>query len=421
MRKTSQYFGLVVLCAASLGIEKAKALDLTAPFIFESSQTLPQGVRNPRFVNVLMSIDSKFGGTGGIQPLAQPINRTVRWNDILGMEKDSLKRMGIQAIIQSENLDPNGGPGSTTGQVNSFFNVRVPVLAVGISNRLTLGIAVPIVKISVSADTGFSKSQDGIKFTDKLCASSPLECGSAVTRLNNAVNHKLASYGYETVGAKEVLNLGDVQLVGKLLVYKDANQGFSVKSSLVLPTGVRSNVDAAIDLPTGDGRFQVGGTAAYDRIIAKDYRWNTYGGVMALLPHSMDRRIPLERDNPVSMDKETLTRTLGGVFTAGTSVVRQFTSLGLMAGAGYNIQYMTAVKYSGGSQFSSERYGFLEDLTPSQTLHSATLMAGFSTVEWYQQKKFIYPFQANLIFSHPISGRNVPTNNVFAGELVMFF
>ena len=81
---------------------------------------------------------------------------------------------------------------------------------------------------------------------------------------------------------------------------------------------------------------------------------------------------------------------------------------------------MTKPSYAVGV-YSPERYGYLEDLTPVEALHSTTLMAGFSTVEWYQAKKFVYPFQANFVFSHPFLGRNVTTNDVFSGELVLFF
>ena len=52
---------------------------------------------------------------------------------------------------------------------------------------------------------------------------------------------------------------------------------------------------------------------------------------------------------------------------------------------------------------------------------STTLMAGFSTVEWFKNKQFVYPFQANLVYTHPLKGRNASTADVFAGELVLFF
>ena len=48
-------------------------------------------------------------------------------------------------------------------------------------------------------------------------------------------------------------------------------------------------------------------------------------------------------------------------------------------------------------------------------------MGGFSTVEWFKQKKFFYPFQANVAYSRALAGRNVTSNDVVAAELVLFF
>ena len=403
------------------GLESSLALDLTAPFMLESSRTLPQGVRNPRFSNVFMSIESKYSNIGNSQPLANPMQRTVKWDDVISMEKDQFKRFGISALIATSQIDPTGGPGSTSGQIFTSFNVKVPSLAMGVTDRLTIGVAVPIVSVEVSADSGFVKSADGQRFTEKLCNVNPIECNSAVAKFNNAINEKLTNYGYEPIANKAFSKIGDVRLVGKYSLYQDETQGLALQSSVVLPTGSSPNVNTLLDVPTGDGRFQIGTIAAYDRVFLKDYRWNTYGGVQALLPHSIERRIPTESGNPVSNDKETLTRNMGGILMAGTSLVRRLGATGLSAGAGYNIQYMTGWKYSGGGSYSSERYGYLEDLNPAQLLHSATLMAGFSTVEWFQQKKFVYPFQANIVFSHPLTGRNAPTNDVIAGELLLFF
>lgn len=140
-----------------------------------------------------------------------------------------------------------------------------------------------------------------------------------------------------------------------------------------------------------------------------------------MLPHSMDRRIPKTAEDSLSRDKETLTRNLGANVSAGTSVNFTVPSAGLITAAGYQVNYLTPTRYSGGQQFGMDRYSYLEGLTPSQTLHSATLMAGFSSVEWYQAKKFVYPFQANLVYSHPLAGRNVSTTDVMSGELVLFF
>lgn len=56
-----------------------------------------------------------------------------------------------------------------------------------------------------------------------------------------------------------------------------------------------------------------------------------------------------------------------------------------------------------------------------QLLHSATLGAGFSTVDLYKAKQFALPLQVNLAYSRPLMGRNVIKNELVAFEFVMFF
>ena len=424
MKQGKKHKGLLLVCALAAFVSEMKegvALELTAPFVLESTQVLPAGVRNPRFLNFFMSVESKFDRGGVSQPLGSPLNRVVRWNDIIRLETDETRKSMLGALVQRAHVDPNGGPGNTTGQVNSFLDAKVPVLAMGLTKRFTVGLAVPVLSFSVSADSGFSKSEDGQAFAKHLCSVNVVECNSVAERLNNAVNEKLKKLGYKPVGSKRVSNVGDIQLVGKYLLYEDSDQFISVKSTVIFPTGISPNPDDPIDLPTGEGRFQWGNLVAYDRIFAEDYRLNFYGGFTALLPNKMEKRIPEFENDPLSPNKEMLTRKLGGVVSMGTSLLRSFASLGIRAGAGYTFQYQTQPRYSGGSQFSQERYSFLEDLTPAQVLHSATLVAGFSSVEWYQQKKFFYPMQANLIYSHPVFGRNVATSDVISGEVVLFF
>jgi hypothetical protein len=48
-------------------------------------------------------------------------------------------------------------------------------------------------------------------------------------------------------------------------------------------------------------------------------------------------------------------------------------------------------------------------------------MASFSTVEWYQNRKFFYPMMASFLYSHPLMARNVAATDVFSGEIILFF
>jgi hypothetical protein len=142
----------------------------------------------------------------------------------------------------------------------------------------------------------------------------------------------------------------------------------------------------------------------------------------AQLPAYIERRLPVKFNDSLSDDKETLWRDLGDQITLGTGLQYRFPAIGVTVGGGYSFQYLTKTTYENGVlDPTGYRYRLLENEYPYQALHSMTATAGFSTVEWFRDKKFFYPFQANLAYSRPINGRNVTTNEVIAAELVLFF
>ena len=56
----------------------------------------------------------------------------------------------------------------------------------------------------------------------------------------------LAYYGYQPVQSKTVSALGDVQLLGKYNVYQTPADAVTIKSTVILPTGVAPNADAEL-------------------------------------------------------------------------------------------------------------------------------------------------------------------------------
>ena len=399
----------------------AQGFDLTTPFLLENTQTLPRGVRNPRMIQVFVSGESRFDGLGLKQPIGERLSKNVSWNDVIGSQKTETERHIIQTTLRDAQINIEGGPGRTTGQIYTTADVKIPTLAYGLTDRLTVAVVVPIMSISVSADTSLAKSEDGQRWMNRVCAMSVDDCNIAAKKLNNAVNEKLSRLGYEAIPSlKTVSAIGDAQIIGKYVLAKNNDQTLALKSTVVLPTGRQPNANAALDLPTGDGRFQLGSMLIYDRALPSHFRWNTFGGALALMPHSIERRIPKSNLDALSDDSERLTRRLGGVFSMGTSLNYSIPAWGLSTGLGYNLQYLTQSSY-GGRLFSPERYQYLQELSPSETLHTGIISAGFSTVDWYKNKQFVYPFQAHLTYSRPFAGRNVNASEVLAGELVLFF
>jgi hypothetical protein len=54
-------------------------------------------------------------------------------------------------------------------------------------------------------------------------------------------------------------------------------------------------------------------------------------------------------------------------------------------------------------------------------MHSLLVSAAFSTIDWYKHKKFFYPMQLGVSYTHPFAGRNVSSNDLIAAEAIVFF
>ena len=419
--------GCVVSLIAWIGVaEVSFAFDLKAPFELENALTLPRGVRNPRFRMITFGVEDRFNDLGVPNPLAQRLNKTVTWGDLINAQKTDADKASIQGVLADAGSgisDPSltGSPGSTTGEINTFAQINLPIFAIGITEKFTAAVAVPVIRVDVSAATGFAKTEDGQKFIDAACATNPEKCNEAAERLNNAVNQKLATNGYQPIQSETVSSVGDIRLIGKYRAYSDEKQSLAIRSEVGLPTGTVPNADKAVDVATGDGQWDVGLGLIYDLNFAQDLRWNVFGSYVAQLPDRLDRRLPVALGDTISPTKERLDRDLGDIISTGSALTYTWPRLGMNLGAGYGFQYITPTRYKDGVLASSEIYRFLEAEAPLQALHSATLAAGFSTVEWFKQKEFALPFQANVTWSLPLAGRNVTNNSTLTGELVLFF
>lgn len=400
---------------------QAHAVDLAAPFGLETTKVLPKGVGNPRFIDVFTGVDEKFNGLGNVEPLGQPLFKTVSWDQVMTTQVDDAKRATIQGLIQAGSLQ-GLSPGNTTGSVTTFANVKVPVLAYGFTDHFTLAVAVPIVSVDVSASTGFQTSQAGLRFVNSAADNSPALGLEASQKLNNSVNQKLAWAGMDQIHSFSVSGVGDTQVVGKYLLRDDGVHSYAVKETLIVPTGIRPDPDKALDVPTGDGRFGLGTQFIYNQQLTNSgLSLAATGAYIAYLPHDPTMRLPASPDDPISQDKEELHENVRSLFGTTVGLEQKFEGSGLSVSGGYALQYLSKVSYDSGLLATGNRLVWLENEYPSETLHSVLAEVGFSTIDWYNAKKFVYPFEAKLAFSHPMVGRNATTNDLLAAELVLFF
>lgn len=398
--------------------------NLAPPYALESTQVLPEGVRNPRFLSVHRHMNTRFSENGLAEPLGQRLNKVVTWKKVLeSYDNNKVKQTLLRSVLEDNKLE--SGPGTATGMVNVYGNVSVPVLAMGVSDHLTLGLVVPVYRIDVSVNTAFVRSSEGEKFISSLCESSPSTCNEAADKLNNAITDKLSDLHYEPLRSHTISHIGDMMLMGKYRLLNTEKNALAAKLSLTLPTGTKSNPNRALDITTGDGRFKIGAALVYDFYFPSNITLNFYGGYTAQLPHGLQKRIPISADDSLVDITETqdVTRKWGDIISAGSAISCPITKLGLTLTAGYNLQYQSKSRYETQSTERAiiQRTRLLEELELTQVLHSVVTGVGFSTVDWYRSKSFFLPLQVNLVYSHPFAGMNTPSNDVIAGEMVLFF
>jgi hypothetical protein len=417
MRRGSLWLAVGLVCAPCF------AVDLVAPFSTESTQVLPAGVFSFQFYQALMNIDTRFDGGGGLEPLGFRLDQKVKWSDVLATQGSQAEKNLVNGILKAQGISPDSSPGNATGNVSIAADLKVPVLLMGITDKLMAGVIVPVISYDAQVATGFVSSSDGQAFVSAICQQSPTRCNAAANQLNNATATKLKFLGYNPLGSETVVGLGDIQLMAQYQWLGDQSSGLSTRMVLTLPTGIGPNPDNAMDLYTGDGRFKVGPTVLYDLSLFQNSRWNFYGGYTMELPNQMIRRLPAASDDMLSDDRLTLTRVLGSMVEAGTSFQYYIEPIAVKLGVGYSFQYETGSYYNsnGFDPVTQQRIGWLQALDPDQTLHAVIGTIGFSTVDWYMKKKFPLPFQVNVAYSHPFAGMNAPTNDVFTGEAVVFF
>lgn len=427
MRLALPWGVVAVLVLASVVARVARAGDLLPPLTLENAQVLPPKVGNPRYIQFFFNADLRFSGGGQREPLGAKLSQPIFWQDVIDAQAgNALKTQQVQAVMLSAGFAADDVAGYSSGEVKTYVNTKVPTLAFGVTENWTIAAIVPLITVQANADTGFRDTSDksAQKFISTACVSNAPECSRAATKLNNPVNEKLARLGYETIpNSQTISGMGDVQLISKYSFHRNDLRALSLKNTVVLPTGRAPNVDRALDITTGDGRYQLGvGLVGDHRLpFSRDTRVTGFANTNLLMPVTLERRLPAASDDVLSADKETLRKDLGASLTSGVGLLQEFPKLGLQLGGQYQAAYTTAVTYSGGARFAAERYDWLNQVQPSQTLHSVAITAGFSSVRWYQDKQFVYPFQANLVYAMPLAGRNIPLARVIAGELVLFF
>src|SRR5690606_29929587 len=109
---------------------------------FESARTLPKGARNLTVRTVDSDISLKTDSNGRGEPLAAPLAQNLTFGKIAAGE-GGLKATQMKSFLAEYNFSEDQVVGSFTADLKGRVSVTAPIFAYGVTDRLTVGFAVP--------------------------------------------------------------------------------------------------------------------------------------------------------------------------------------------------------------------------------------------------------------------------------------
>lgn len=412
---------LLGLVAAFLGSSAAYAGGgLFAPLSIDSAAVMPKGIRNLRIGGFTTEVGQKFDGTGTIVPTANSFNRPVTWAELIASRPDANERGLLKGGLQAEGVDLGDSVGDAKGLVNARVTSTIPVLAYGITDKVTFGAGLPIVYSNTHVDTGWVANET---FQKKLIALQGAGYEGKILgfkeSLSNVIATKIKGYGYQDLQDEQHTDIGDLNLGFKEQVFKNDNMAVALAQKVVVPTGRTADLNKVVDLAPGDGHYNVGASAMADFYVLPKFTLTPSAGYLYQIENSQAVRVPRVGSESISPDIDPAVRVKrGDIMSTALALKYQATEL-FTASTAYSLQYKNPDSYEGG-KFAPYRYHFLEKDT-WQNMQTVQLAFTGSTIPLFKKKQFPVPMDATVALAHVFEGRNVGLLDVAVFELAAYF
>ena len=259
MKKLTVVFSLIAVLFVST---MATGANLTVPFYFDSATVLPQGVRTLRYNYFMGEGNDMFGPSGKVVGLGNPMNVDVSYQEFIDAQDTDVEKGVLKGYLTRHGRDMNSLAGKTTGTVNVELNAQVPIFAWGITEKWTMGAVIPIVTLRTHMDTGFVANSDLQKIANQLVDEGKgFKAKEVKSKTDAVIPDKNDKYGYKPfvspLSHREETSLGDIRIVNKVQLFSNDRYAVAFINELMLPTGRTADIHRAIDVPTGDGQFDL--------------------------------------------------------------------------------------------------------------------------------------------------------------------
>ena len=272
--KVVHLFFVLILMAVATFSEKSLAI---------ATSTLPEGIYSPAFhFGQITGIDQRYTETGSLVQLTdyKAINfdakTLAKFNAQAQNLISTLNRFGAFNLGDSFNL------GTLEIQTKPEIKYFAPVLAKGITDTWTLGLALPV--IHYKNDVKLSQSFSNISYYRSQFSGLSQDLDQALnTNIGEATQQALAAKGYSRLENRDKQFLGDAQFVSLYKILEDGNQTVMHQATFNLPTGPEYNGDDLLAL-NNFHKFFIENTFGYARHIGSIFKIVPYTTVILNMP-----------------------------------------------------------------------------------------------------------------------------------------
>ncbi len=379
--------------------------------------TLPAGIYSPAFYfGEITGIDQRYTETGSLVRLTdyKAINfdakTLAKFNAQASNLISTLNRFGAFNLGDSFNL------GTLEIQTKPEIKYFAPVLAYGLTNSWTVGLALPV--IHYTNDVKLSQSFSNISYYRSQFSGLSQDLDQALnTNIGEATQQALVGKGYSRLESRDKQFLADAQLVSLYKILEDSNQTVMHQLTFNLPTGPEYDTDDLLALNTFH-KFSIENTFGYARQMGSIFKLVPYTSVKINIPDKISARVPKDEDDilPDQSTKETVQRYEGPTLEIGLQALADVFE-NLQVSLDYKIGAKAEDKYAGSG---NSRYELLSKNTSSRW-QKVSAEVVYSTVKSYLNKKAMLPMMISLSVFDTIAGTNTERKSGQELAMTLFF
>ena len=396
-------------------------LEAASAYAFEDTKVLPKGVRNLTIRSVNTNFDTITDPNGAQKPLAHLLFKDLTFKQMANAE-DPLKGRQLRGFLLQNGISESESAGQFSADIKGRVTVTAPIAAYGITDSMTLAVAVPIYNAATSASVGFRPNSNSTKLLSLLSRPETNQIANAreaAGKLNDAVgqlNKKLTDNGFQSISNWSGQGMGDTTIALKYRSIDNSRMGLATTTGVVAPTGRRKDPNILNDVPFGDGVWAPFAQVAVDQKLPLSFSTNQFVKYTETLPGTRTVRT-ITYDEMVEVPNATLDYNMGNKFDAGTSL-RYQPAYGLLAGVGYTYFRKFGDVYGGNLSLDTKKA--LQRWTDMQA-HNAEFLIGYSTVQLYQAGRADIPFAVNVAYTKQLASRNMPISDLAQFNVDLFF